>query len=104
MLHFDTIDKCKICGSTELTDVIKIEPQFLSPTFVEDNSENEISKIKIPLLELQNLSEEDEKDVDQSVAVTSRNDKSSVRSRPRRAAAIKGELNRRTAQDENDNN
>ncbi len=41
--------KCKICGSKELTDVIKIEPQHLSATFVKTNVGLDISNIKVPM-------------------------------------------------------
>lgn len=43
------LEKCKICGSKSLTDVIEIAPQYLSSTFVKDNASNALSKIKIPL-------------------------------------------------------
>src|SRR3989344_5918195 len=49
MGHYTEIDKCRICGSTALTEVIKMTPQHLSPTFVKSNEENELSKIKVPL-------------------------------------------------------
>lgn len=49
MKTYETISKCKICGSAELTDIIRFEPQHLSATFVEDNSKVEISKIKVPM-------------------------------------------------------
>ena len=38
-----------MCGSQDLTDVIKIAPQFLSPTFTRDNAEEgELAKIQVP--------------------------------------------------------
>ncbi len=49
MGHYKEIDKCRICNSESLTEVIKISAQYLSPTFVESNEENELSKIKVPL-------------------------------------------------------
>ena len=49
MKRYKTISKCKICDSTELTDVIHIPEQHLSATFVEDNAKVEISKIKVPM-------------------------------------------------------
>ena len=33
--RYKLLQSCKVCGSKELTDVIRIEPQFLSPTFTE---------------------------------------------------------------------
>ncbi|MEK6881530.1 MAG: class I SAM-dependent methyltransferase, partial [Nanoarchaeota archaeon] len=49
MGDYQIIDKCRICGSTALTEVIKLAPQYLSPTFVKSNEENELSQIKVPL-------------------------------------------------------
>ena len=46
---YKDIDCCRICGSTELTEVLRLEPQFLSPTFVETNEGNELSSIKVPM-------------------------------------------------------
>lgn len=46
---YNNIDSCRICGSTELTEVLSLEPQFLSPTFVETNENNELAKIKVPM-------------------------------------------------------
>ena len=47
---FKILQKCKICASSALTDVICIEPQFLSPTFTRDNAEEgELAKIQVPL-------------------------------------------------------
>lgn len=49
MKYYNKLKKCKICGSKSLTDVIEISPQYLSSTFIKDNTNNELSKIKIPL-------------------------------------------------------
>lgn len=47
---FKLLQHCKICGSSDLTDVISIDPQFLSPTFTRDNAEEgELAKIRVPL-------------------------------------------------------
>jgi C-methyltransferase C-terminal domain/Putative zinc binding domain/Methyltransferase domain len=47
---FKTIERCKICGSSALTDVIHIPPQYLSPTFTRDNAtEGELAKLRVPL-------------------------------------------------------
>jgi hypothetical protein len=47
---FKLIERCKICGSRELTDVIRIAPQFLSPTFTRDNAEEgELARLRVPL-------------------------------------------------------
>ncbi|MDO8460652.1 MAG: class I SAM-dependent methyltransferase, partial [Nanoarchaeota archaeon] len=49
MNHYKNIDKCRVCNSNNLTEVINIDAQYLSPTFVESNEENELSQIKVPL-------------------------------------------------------
>ena len=47
---FKTLQRCKICGSSALTDVINIQPQYLSPTFTRDNAEEgELAKLRVPL-------------------------------------------------------
>jgi hypothetical protein len=47
---FKILQQCKICASSSLTDVIGIEPQFLSPTFTRDNTEEgDLAKIQVPL-------------------------------------------------------
>ena len=47
---FKTLQRCKVCGSAALTDVIAIAPQFLSPTFTRSNAEEgELAKIRVPL-------------------------------------------------------
>ena len=44
------LQRCKICGSRELTDVIQIPPQFLSPTFTRNNDEEgELARIRVAL-------------------------------------------------------
>ena len=45
--HFKNINRCRICGSTDLVEVIKIEEQHLSPTFVTSNENNELSDLKV---------------------------------------------------------
>src|SRR5262249_56510177 len=47
---FKLLQRCKVCGSSELTDVISIAPQFLSPTFTPENrEEGELAGIRVPL-------------------------------------------------------
>jgi len=43
------LEKCKICGSTDLTKVLSLNEQYLSPTFVKTNKNNNLAKIKSPL-------------------------------------------------------
>lgn len=46
---FKTLRSCKVCGSSALTDVIHIAPQFLSPTFVRSQAEEgDLAKIQVP--------------------------------------------------------
>lgn len=47
---YKLLERCKICGSAALTDVIHIAPQFLSPTFTRDNAEEgELATLRVPL-------------------------------------------------------
>jgi C-methyltransferase C-terminal domain/Glycosyl transferase family 2/Methyltransferase domain len=47
---FKLLQSCKVCGSGDLTDVIHIAPQFLSPTFTRNNAEEgELAKVRVPL-------------------------------------------------------
>lgn len=48
-MHFKNIDKCRICNSSNLTDVFSFPEQFLSPMFVDKNEDNELINIKVPL-------------------------------------------------------
>ena len=47
--NFINIKKCRVCGSTKLTTVVRIKPQFIASTFVETNKNNSKAKIKIPM-------------------------------------------------------
>ena len=38
---FKNLDKCKVCGNDNLTEVLKLDEQYLSPTFVSENNNNE---------------------------------------------------------------
>jgi hypothetical protein len=47
--RYRLLQRCKVCGSHDLTDVIHIAPQFLSPTFTRDNAEEgDLAKIQVP--------------------------------------------------------
>jgi NDP-4-keto-2,6-dideoxyhexose 3-C-methyltransferase len=37
-----------VCGSADLTEVVSIEEQYLSPTFVETNKDNPLADIRVP--------------------------------------------------------
>tara|TARA_B100001105_G_C22398760_1_gene448126 strand:+ start:1164 stop:2447 length:1284 start_codon:yes stop_codon:yes gene_type:complete len=45
---YTNIVKCRVCSS-DITEVLKLEPQYLATTFVKNNDDNQMSKIKIPL-------------------------------------------------------
>jgi len=45
---YRNITKCRVCSS-EIIEVLKLDPQYVATTFVKNNSENQMSKIKIPL-------------------------------------------------------
>jgi C-methyltransferase C-terminal domain/Methyltransferase domain len=48
--RYKLLQRCKLCASQALTDVISIPPQFLSPTFIRNNAEEgELAKIQVPL-------------------------------------------------------
>ena len=40
---------CKVCGSKDPTEVLSLNEQYLSPTFVKTNENNSLAKIKSPL-------------------------------------------------------
>lgn len=48
-LTYTLLDKCRICGGAELTDVYRIPPQFLSPRFVETNEGLELARFRVPM-------------------------------------------------------
>ena len=43
------LKKCKVCGSKDLTEVLTLNEQYLSPTFVKTNKNNPLAEIKSPL-------------------------------------------------------
>ena len=43
------LDKCKVCGNQDLIKVLTLDEQYLSPTFVLSNKNNELAEIKTPL-------------------------------------------------------
>ena len=45
---YTEISKCRVCNSSDLTSVIKIEDQHLSPTFVKSNEGNLLADVKVP--------------------------------------------------------
>lgn len=49
MDYYKNNEKCRVCGSHALTEVIKLAPQYISSTFVKTNIGNKMSNISIPL-------------------------------------------------------
>mgnify|MGYP001303611297 CR=1 FL=1 len=43
------LKKCKICGNTNLKNVLFINEQYISATFVKTNKDNNLTKIRTPL-------------------------------------------------------
>ena len=43
------LSSCKICGNTNLKNVIKLNEQYISAAFVKSNKKNDLKKIKTPL-------------------------------------------------------
>jgi len=48
MKYYKNIIKCRICDSESLVEVLKIDEQYLSSTFVSSNENNVLSKVKVP--------------------------------------------------------
>ena len=48
MSVYKNLDNCRVCNSLDLEEVITIEDQYLSPTFVESNKSNPLTEIKVP--------------------------------------------------------
>ena len=46
---YTTIDKCRVCFSDSIKEVLKLDPQYVATTFVKSNKNNMMSEIKIPL-------------------------------------------------------
>lgn len=49
MENYQITRACRICGSAQLTEVIWLEEQYLSPTFVKTNEGNALANIKAPM-------------------------------------------------------
>ena len=49
MENYKEIVKCRICGSIELEEILSLDPQFISATFVKSNENNKLADIKIPM-------------------------------------------------------
>ena len=48
MNEYTIVTKCRICSS-DTTEVLKLDPQYIATTFVKSNANNPISQVKIPL-------------------------------------------------------
>ncbi len=49
MKYYKAVQKCRLCHSAKLMEVVRIKKQFIASTFVKTNKGNPKSKIKIPL-------------------------------------------------------
>lgn len=49
MANYQITTACRVCGSQQLTEVIWLEEQYLSPTFVKTNKGNALAQIKAPM-------------------------------------------------------
>ena len=47
--NISLLKKCKICGNTDLKNVLSINEQYISATFVKTNKDNNLTKIRTPL-------------------------------------------------------
>ena len=45
---YKEITSCRICGSPDLTEVISVKEQYLSPRFVTTNENNSLANIRVP--------------------------------------------------------
>lgn len=48
-MRYNVISQCRVCGNQNLTELMHIEEQFISPTFVKSNQNNPLAAIKIPM-------------------------------------------------------
>lgn len=47
--YFKEVRVCRVCGSTDLAEVLRIAPQFLATIFVRTNAGHPLANVKIPL-------------------------------------------------------
>ena len=48
MNEYTTVDKCRICSS-DSTEVLKFDPQYIATIFVTSNDNHPMSQVKIPM-------------------------------------------------------
>ncbi len=48
-MSYKNITQCRVCGNSNLIELISLDEQFISPTFVKSNINNPLSEILIPL-------------------------------------------------------
>jgi len=48
MKVYKDINHCRVCGSPDLTEVISVKEQYLSPRFVTTNENNSLANIRVP--------------------------------------------------------
>lgn len=49
MEFYKNISQCRVCYSENLAEVLRFKPQYIASTFVKDNGDYPLSKVKIPL-------------------------------------------------------
>ena len=47
--EYTVINKCRICSNNSVNEILKLDPQYIATSFVTDNENNPMAKIKIPL-------------------------------------------------------
>ncbi len=48
-MDYKCIDRCRMCGSTDLTEVLSLGEQFLASSFVKSNKDNPLASMRFPL-------------------------------------------------------
>lgn len=47
--HYKTVSRCRLCRSGRFAEVLSFAPQYIASTFVKDNDDYPLSKLKFPL-------------------------------------------------------
>lgn len=48
-MDYKRIDRCRVCGSSDLTEVLSLGEQFLASSFVKSNADNPLATVRFPL-------------------------------------------------------
>jgi len=49
MKHYKTIEKCRVCYSKNMDEVLRLDEQYIASTFVKSNESHPMSNVKIPM-------------------------------------------------------